>query len=130
MKRIISLAVLGLAFAGASMHAGAQQHRQVSPDGHYTLTPEELAPIANARSHEELMAGAPTGPNFEGQRLSAADLAAAPGDPDLLALFPQPSFRDYPTNDYARNLAATAYAAKHAEKARLAASRANTAASE
>lgn len=120
MKRIISLAVLGLAFAGASMHASAQ-HRQVFPDGYYALTPEELAPIANARSHEELIAGAPRGPNFEGQPLSAADLAAAPGDPELIALFPQPSFRDYPTNDHARNLAANAYAAKHAEKARLAA---------
>jgi hypothetical protein len=124
MKRIISTAVLGLAIAGAAMHASAQQHRQVFPDGYYALTPEEMAPIANARSAEEILAGAPRGPSFEGEPLSAADLAGAPGDPDLLALFPQPSFRDYPTNDYARNIAADVYAAKHAEKARLAAAKA------
>lgn len=130
MKRIISTAVVALAVAGASMHASAQQHRQVFPDGYYALTPEELAPIANARSAEEILAGAPGGPSFEGQPLSAADRAASPGDPDLIVLFPQPSFRDSPTDDHARYLAATAYAAKQAEKARLAASKANASASE
>jgi hypothetical protein len=124
VKRVISIAVLGLAVAGVSMQAGAQQPRQVFPDGYYALTPEELAPIANARSAEEILAGAPRGPSFDGEPLSAADRAAAPGDPDVVALFPQPSFRDFPTNDYARNIAAEVYAAKHAEKVRLAASKA------
>ena len=122
MKRIISIAVLGLAFAGVSMQAGAQQPRQVFPDGYYALTPEEMAPIPNARSAEEILAGAPRGPSFDGEPLSAADRASAPGDPEVLALFPQPSFRDYPTNDYARNIAADVYAAKHEkQKATLAA---------
>ena len=58
------------------MHAGAQQHRQVFPDGYYPLTPEELAPIPNARSAEEILAGAPRGPGFDGEPLSAAERAA------------------------------------------------------
>jgi hypothetical protein len=121
MKRIIIAAGLALGFAGASMQAVAQQPRQVFPDGYYALTPEEMAPIANARSAEEILAGAPRGPSFEGEPLSAADRAAAPGDPEVLALFPQPSFRDYPANDHATNIAAEVYAARHAEKVRLAA---------